>query len=423
MTHFVKNYDSLAQTPERTAALQIIEAAYGAIETDAAIHKKVVREGSELRVDGTTYDLSRYRRVFVVGAGKVACRAAATIEEILKDKLSSGSVIGTLSHVCEIVDTYIGTHPKPSAANFAASAQMVEIGREATEDDLVIAIIGGGGSSLLCSSERESEQQGALYDAFLRTGGTIDELNLVRKHLSELKGGGLAKILYPATVIGLIFSDVSSGKAAMVASGPTYRDETTVADAQAIIDRYNLGEFTLSETPKEEKYFVGVHNTVLVSNADALEAMAAKARELGYALAVAETDPYGAAQEVVKGMYERARPGTAVLYAGEPRLVVPDDCKGSGGRNSLLALLALGPIQNSQVFAAFASDGHDNGERAGALVDTKTKEHIDELNIDVAERIRCLDSGNVFEQTGDYIDTGLIEANVSDLYFLLTAHE
>ena len=119
-----------------------------------------------------------------------------------------------------------------------------------------------------------------LYDGFLKTGRTIAEMNTVRKHLSLLKGGGLAKIAYPATVIGLIFSDVPGNNFENVASGPTYKDKTTIADAQKIITENNLGKFDLIETPKEDKYFEKVYNFVLVSNKTAVEAMAKKAKNL-----------------------------------------------------------------------------------------------------------------------------------------------
>src|SRR3989344_4964718 len=207
----IQNFDALASTPERKDALKIIEAAYEAIDSEKVVRASVRLDGAMLTIGEERVDLSKYERVFMVGCGKVACEAAAALEDIVRAYVKGGAVIGVTNHACDIVTTYQGTHPVPSGANFAASDHIMRIGKEVTERDLVLAIIGGGGSSLLCSSQRESDQSATLYNAFLMSGGTIDELNMVRRHLSLLKGGGLAKILHPATIVGLIFSDVVGG--------------------------------------------------------------------------------------------------------------------------------------------------------------------------------------------------------------------
>ncbi len=157
---------------------------------------------------------------------------------------------------------------------------------------MIIVLVSGGGSALLCCPEKECKQGMLFTIAFLKTGGTISEMNTIRKHLSLLKGGGLAKIAYPATVIGLIFSDIPGNAFENVASGPTYKDKTTVADAEKIITENNLGNFELIETPKEDKYFEKVHNFVLVSNTTAVDAMAKKAKELDLDAKIVSTELY-----------------------------------------------------------------------------------------------------------------------------------
>ena len=251
----IKNFDALASTPARADALAVIEAAYAAIDTDKAIRAKVTLDGAVLTISNERINLSDFDRVYIVGCGKVACQAAATLEDIVRAYVTGGAVIGVTDHVCDVITTYQGTHPLPSSVNFAASDHILRIGKEVTEHDLVLAVIGGGGSALLCSSQDECDRSSELYNAFLESGGTIDELNIVRRHLSPLKGGGLAKLLHPATIVGLIFSDVSGGDLRTVASGPTYRDDSTIADAKAVIDAYNLGSYALIETPKDGKYF------------------------------------------------------------------------------------------------------------------------------------------------------------------------
>ena len=147
-----------------------------------------------------------------------------------------------------------------------------------------------------------------LYDAFLAAGGTIGELNTVRKHLSLLKGGGLAKLLYPATVVGLVFCDVPGGKIEDVASGPTFKDTSTVHDAQLILDKYGLTGFNLTETPKEDIYFEKVRNILLVSSDDALAAMHVEAKQLGYKPKIFSSKIYGTAERHDRGFARDRRP-------------------------------------------------------------------------------------------------------------------
>ena len=158
------------------------------------------------------------------------------------------------SGACERLQTFQGTHPLPSAENVRASGKIVQLAKQMTENDLVLVIVSGGGSALMCWPQSECEQGRRLYQNFLRAGGSIVELNTVRRHLSALKGGGLAAMLYPATVVGLIFSDVPGDNPQAVASGPTYRDETTVEDARRILGKYGLGGYALRDTRIDAKY-------------------------------------------------------------------------------------------------------------------------------------------------------------------------
>jgi len=235
MNNYIKNYNDLATNKSRKAVLDIVEAGYDAIDTKAVIKNSMQLDGTILTICDTSYDLADYEKVYIVGAGKIACQAAIEIENILQKFISGGAVIGIKEKVCQTIATYAGTHPIPSKQNCAASEHIMEVSKKAGVNDLVIVIIGGGGSALLCSSIEEYKQDKKLYESFLSAGGTIEELNTVRKHLSKLKGGGLAKILHPATVVGLIFSDIPGDNYGAVASGPTYFDETVIADAQEVI--------------------------------------------------------------------------------------------------------------------------------------------------------------------------------------------
>jgi glycerate-2-kinase len=240
-----------------------------------------------------------------------------------------------------------------------------------------------------------------------------------------LKGGGLAKLAYGATIIGLIFSDVPGDNFKDVASGATYKDDTTVEDAEKIIKENNLGNFNLIETPKEDKYFEKVHNFVLVSNKTAVEAMAQKAKELNLETNIISTDLYDETSVAinkifsVKSSFEHNN--TVVLAAGEPSIVVPKNV-GKGGRNLHMGLSVLS--QNidlkDSVFISLASDGMDNSDVAGAMIDSETIRKTKELNLDVSDYLARFDSYNFFQKTGDMIMTGPTGANVSDLMILLT---
>jgi glycerate-2-kinase len=236
-----------------------------------------------------------------------------------------------------------------------------------------------------------------------------------------LKGGGLAKIAYPATVIGLIFSDVPGDIFENVASGATYKDKTTIADAQKIITENNLGNFNLIETPKEDKYFEKVHNFVLVSNKIAVEAMEKKGKELGLETKTISTDLYDEVNEALKKIFSVEKDNTVVLAAGEPSVVVPKNA-GKGGRNLHMGLEAIKNkmVSDDSVFISFASDGMDNSDVAGAIVDKTTIEKAEKMGLIVEDYVNNFNSYNFFQKTEDTIITGPTGANVSDLMILLT---
>jgi glycerate-2-kinase len=243
--------------------------------------------------------------------------------------------------------------------------------------------------------------------------------------LSLLKGGGLAKIAYPATIIGLIFSDVPGDNFSEVASGPTYKDKTTIADAEKIITENNLGQFDLVETPKEDKYFEKIHNFVLVGNITAVEAMAKKSEELGLEAKIVSTELYDEADEALKKIFSSQKENSVSLAAGEPSVVVPKNA-GKGGRNLHLGLEVIKNKMlekenfSDSVFISFASDGMDNSDVAGAVIDKYTIEKAKKLGLNAQDYSERFDSYDFFQKTGDLIFTGPTGANVSDLMILLT---
>ena len=421
--HWIKNFNELAMTPNRKMALEIVEAGFDAINTEEVIKNKIKLENNILFINNESFDLNKFKNIKVIGFGKASMDGALAVEKILGSRIKEGVVIGLDKANLNYIETFAGTHPRPSETNLVAGEKIYKILKDSSVEDLIIILISGGGSALLCSTEDECEQGIKLYDLFLKTGKTINEINTVRKHLSFLKGGGLAKVAYPATVIGLIFSDIPGDDFKNVASGPTYKDNTTISDAKKIITENNLGEFNLIETPKEDKYFEKVHNFVLVSNKTAIEAMEKKVKKFNLEVNVVSTNLYDEDESAIKKIFSAKKNNTVVLAAGEPSIVVPKN-GGKGGRNLHIGLKVIKDkmIDENSVFMSFASDGMDNSDVAGTVVDRETIEKSEKLGLNVSDYIERFDSYNFFKKTGDMIITGPTGANVSDLMILLTKH-
>lgn len=418
MSGRIANADALARTPLRRDALSIVEAAYAAIDTDAVVRRKLRCEGDTLIVDGAPYDLASFERVRLLGFGKASCRAIQTVEEILRERLSDGAAIDVRGAVCGVVDVAQGTHPRPSPGNVAASGRIVKIAEDSGERDLVIVVVSGGGSSLLCWPMDECDQGARLYEDAARAGLTIGETNLVRRHISEVKGGGLAAMLYPATVIGLVFCDVPGDGFSDVASGPTYFDPTAAADAGALLARHGLSGYDLRETPKEEKIFEKVRNVPMISNTDALAAMRQEAQRLGYAVKDLGEAHYEEPAPLAALILDALEENVAVVAGGETRLEV-SRAGGKGGRCQYLALEALKRLGPDDLFLPFASDGIDNCDAAGVIADAQTFASAQEQNLSIDERLASFDTYDFFEKTHSLVMTGVTEANVSDLYLAL----
>jgi len=421
MKKIIKNFDSLATSQKRRDALSIVEAGLQAIDTGSVLRSSVKLEGDTLSIQGRQFDLTQYDHVYVIGFGKVACTAAYVLEQILGDRIKDGAAIGVAERVCSTIDTYTGTHPLPSIQNYTATKHIEEVARMAKERDLVLVIVSGGGSAHLCSTMSERDQGIQLFEAFLKSGGTIEELNTIRKHISHLKGGGLAKALYPATVVALIFSDVPGGDTASVASGPTFLDTSTIHEANVIIEKYQLGTFHLIETPKDPKYFERVHNFIMVSNVTALNAMQQAAKELYYRVDLVSATQYATAEETRSLLLREVTEGMMRCMGGETKMSVPEGSAGKGGRNSYLALSMLESLASNQVFLSVASDGYDNTETAGALADYSVLCKARQVGLSIGEYLDSFNSFNFFEQLGANIVTGPLESNVADLMVLLTA--
>lgn len=422
---YIKNYDQLASNHNRKVVLDLAETAFASISPKEVFKNNFIIKGETLTIQKEKYDLSKFERVFLLGFGKGSAGNCKMVEEHLGDRLTEGYVIDVVEdeHFTKLKYTK-GTHPLPSEENFTFTASAIEKLEHATEKDLVIIVTCGGGSVLFEAPNTLSlERITAVNKALLQSGANITEMNAIRKHLSKVKGGGLAKILFPATVVNLIYSDVPGNDLSVIASGPLVKNHSSLKDVEKIMKKYDLAKkanLTMEdfvENPTDAKYFKKVSNVLMLSNLTALNAMEKKARELGYDVHVMTDRLQGDAKVLGEQLINETPHDQILLAGGESTVKVKG--KGVGGRNQALVLSALKHIQGDTVIASFGTDGWDFTEFAGAIGDKDSLKKVKEMGINVNEYINDDNSTRFFEKEGDGIVTGHLDSNVSDLYIVL----
>jgi hydroxypyruvate reductase len=429
---------------------QVLAAGLEAVEPGQAVRRHVRRQDDQLIVADRSYPLSGGGRVLVVGAGKASAPMAATIEDIVGEAASiAGSVTVRYGQSVPTRSVRIreASHPVPDAAGVSATRDMVELLQATEERDLVVCVISGGGSALLTLpaegiSLTDLQQ---TTDALLRCGATINEINVVRKHLDTVKGGGLARLAAPARVITLVLSDVVGNPLDAIASGPTVPDTSTFADAAGVFDRYALWDSLpgpvvarvraglageLPQTPKPgDPLFERTQTVIVGSNLQACEAAARRAAELGFGTLVLTTYVEGEAREagrVLAGIVREvdasghplARP-CCIVAGGETTVTVRGN--GRGGRNQELALAAAFPLRGvpDVLLASIGTDGSDGPtDAAGAWADGATLERAAARGLDPAAALANNDSYPFFDAVGGLLRTGPTNTNVNDLYLL-----
>ena len=426
---YVLNKKQLATTSLRADACEIIESAYEALDIEKTITRKVCLRGTTLFVMGEKslrIDLSPFRRVFVIGVGKGTGVAINTLADVLGKRLTRAFALTVRDTARAMpkrprVEILYGTHPEPSRVNIRATEKIVSLLAQTNEKDFVLFFIAGGGSALLCGTEHERLAGHRVFPALTKKGATIHEMNVVRKHLSEVKGGGLARIAHPATQLSLIVSDVPGDDIQTIASGPTVRDTTTIADALGVLVRYgvSLRGLLFVETPKDKKIFSKSIAMLFVSNRDAVAAMQKEARRLGYAARVASRTLQGEARTALIPFLKKIKKGEAIVGAGETTVHVRGN--GMGGRNQEAALGALEYMMNHRketggvAVASFGSDGHDNTPVAGALVDGAAADTAKKKKMHPKKFLSRNDSYRFFKKMGGHIRAHRTAFNVSDL--------
>ncbi len=421
----IKNFDELAVTKERKICLEIIEAGLSSIQPEKIIEKNISLTNSILAIQGKTIQLKEFERIFLLGFGKGSARLSKNIENLLGDFLTYGYVIDLEDEQSNKIQFTKGTHPLPSQENLNFTQNIISKLSNLTEKDLVLVVICGGGSAMLEYPYKISiEKLIEVNKSLLASGANIFEMNVVRKHLSNVKGGGLAKLLFPAKIVSFIVSDVPGNDLSTIASGPTIMDTTTKNQALNIFIKYGLlkkldiMEDDFLETPKEGKYFNNVSNMLLASNQTALIAMEKTAKKFGYKTLVFSDKLQNEARAAGKILIEKT-PDKSVFLAGGETTVKVMDKNGKGGRNQELVLAALPYLNSNITIASFDSDGWDNTEFAGAIGDTLTVQKIKGLGIDPKDFLEHNNSFSFFEKTKDGIITGRLPSNVSDLMVVL----
>jgi hydroxypyruvate reductase len=383
---------------------------------------------------------SLFNRTFLIAIGKAAIPMAAAVQAILRGRLTASIAITKHGHVESVlknIQIFEAGHPIPDEAGLAGANAVESLLRILNAQDLLIVAISGGASALLTAPAEgitlAAKQK--TTDMLLRAGADIFELNAVRKHLSRLKGGRLAALAYPATVVSLLLSDVVGDPLDIIGSGPTAPDPGTFADALAVLDKYGLRaqvppavrkhlETASLETPKPgDPLFSHVRNVIVGSNRLALDAAAAKAKSLGYRPLILSSCIQGETREVARvhaAILRDAPPNTCILSGGETTVTVKG--KGRGGRNQEFALaLALDIMGLSNVAALCAgTDGTDGPtDAAGALVTGTT------ITNAAAARVYLNNNNSypILQDLGALIKTGPTGTNVMDINIMLTAQK
>lgn len=436
----------------REDARRILGAALVAADPAAAVRRALALDGHTLRFGDERMDLAAFERVRLLGAGKASPGMALAALHLLDDRVSGGAIATTggqdrlLQDLPATIEVFEAGHPVPDARGVAAAAAALRLARDSGERDLLLCLLSGGASALWAAPVEgvELADLRALTDALLRSGATIRELNTVRKHLSRLAGGRLARVAHPARALALVVSDVVGSPLDVAASGPTVPDPTTYADALHILALRGVeaspaalthlragarGE--RSETPKPgDPAFERASTRVILRNRDALGGAAEESRRLGYRALPLTDRLEGEAREAGRllaalGLGAREDglplgPPVALLLGGETTVTVRGE--GRGGRNQEMALAAALALEGEGrvLVACLGTDGADGPtDAAGALVDGDTVRRGAERGLDAWDCLRRNDSYAYLRATGDLLLTGPTGTNVNDVALVL----
>lgn len=442
----IENGGTQLNQKARALALKSLESALNAVDPKQIVKSKLRLENSILRINGYSFDLKKFRNIYVVGGGKASGSMAEALERVLTNRITDGlvNVPHGSSHKTEIIKLHGASHPIPDQEGVKGTHRMLEIAERAKKDDFIICLISGGGSSLMPLPRGEISifDKRKVTEDLLKCGATINEINTVRKHISDFKGGWLAKKAYPATILNLILSDVVGDPLDFIASGPTVPDSTTFSDAVNVLKRYMLWDTVpvsvkkvlsdgekgvIPETPKaDDEAFKRVYNVVVGNSRSATLAahesfksaglnsflltsvLEGEARHVGVMLA-------SIAHEIIASGNPIQKPA-GVAVGGETTVTVVGG--GLGGRNQEIALAAALKLEglDGAVVASLSTDGVDGPtDAAGAIADGKTLARALRMGLNAERFLSENDSYRFFSELGDLIFTGPTGTNVNDV--------
>ncbi|MBZ5583564.1 MAG: glycerate kinase [Acidobacteriia bacterium] len=419
----------------RQNALSIFEAALAAADPAEAVRRRLER-----------VNFSRFRRIYVIGAGKAGASMAQAAERFLGRRIAAGLINVKYGHTARLrrIELNESGHPVPDERGVEGARRILEIAGAAGREDLVVCLISGGASALL-PLPAPPLTLGDMQETtrlLLGCGAAIHEFNAVRKHLSAVTGGQLARAAAPARVEALLLSDVIGDSLDVIGSGPTAPDSSTFRDASDILCRYGLmdrvpesvserlargGLGEIPETPKPgDPLFARVRNTIVGSNRLALRAAARQARALGYRTLILASEVQGETREVARmhaaiareivNAGQPLRPPACVITGGETTVTLRGS--GLGGRNqefALAAALDIAGLPDVAVFSA-GTDGTDGPtDAAGAFADGETLARKPDARRYLDEN----DSYRYFNALGDLAITGPTNTNVMDVRLIL----
>ncbi|WP_394753939.1 glycerate kinase [Crenothrix sp.] len=437
----------------RQDALYCFKAGIEAADPYLAVKRHLLTDGNQFGLvlaDASQY-FGTWPKIHVIAFGKAACAMAKSAKECIPEPLLGCCVaVANDENVIALegVDVLVAAHPLPDDRGFKAAKMCAGIAESAKKDELVLVLISGGGSALLPYPVESVTLQDkiATTDLLLASGATINQMNCVRKHLSQLKGGGLAKLAYPADVHALILSDVLGDDVSAIASGPTVADETTYADAIAILEDKSLWDKIpisvrqhlehgrngkIPETPKpDDSVFANTSYTLVGSNSLSVHALIQTAQAQGYKTQLYSDHLCGEAKDEAEKLVLFAKKTIrsmstplAIIAGGETTVTLKGN--GRGGRNQEMALaFAISAQQHgltgNWVFLSGGTDGRDGPtDAAGGVVDSGTIQRMLAADINPGELLANNDSYPALKASHDLLITGATGTNVADLQLLL----
>ena len=434
----------------REDARSIFDAALEAADPKICVRNAMRIEGRDLRIGEDSYDLEKFSQILVVGAGKASAQMALAVENLLGVQVSGGLINTKYEHGIPLDRIEINEcgHPVPDEAGIEGTERIIKLVEDAGEQTLVLCLVSGGGSALMPApadgisfgEKQETTRQ------LLACGATINEMNAVRKHLSKVKGGQLARVAHPATVVSLILSDVIGDPLDVIASGPTAPDASGFEDCLEIFQKYGIqGQIPqgvvdriregvagkVPETPKAgDSSLNRCTNLVVGSNRMAVSAARDKSNGMGYHSQILSTRIEGEAREVarvfaaigkeIRTTGQPVSPPACVICGGETTVTL--NGKGKGGRNQEIGLAAAIEIQGWPNLVIFSggTDGTDGPTNAaGALADGETIDRADRMGLSAADFLRENDSYHFFEKLDDLLLTGPTGTNVMDVALIM----